>query len=107
MITHNQASFCTATLNTAKGPVDWLLPARSIAVAQTVTVPDYCTLEFHDFIWLELENLYDGDYGYTFVFNYKGNEWHLDQNHFGFNYLYERYINHINQYERERNENYS
>lgn len=102
MTTHNSASFYTATLKTLTGDEDWLLPARNLAAAQMVAIPYGCRIEFHKFIWLELEGFYDGPNGYTFVFYHNGLEWRRDPTNFGYDYLYERYIHLINEYERDR-----
>lgn len=106
MTTHMHASFYTATLNTAIDPEEWLLPARSFAAAETVKIPYGCTLSFGQFIWLELQNFFEGENGYTFVFHYNSQEWYLDSTHFGHDYLCERFIGVINNYLKSQQDPY-
>lgn len=105
MKSHIKASFYTATLYTGQGTQgteDWLLPARSRAAINPLPTPRYCELVLNEYIWLPLENFYDGENGYTFVFIHKGQYWHLDQTHYGYDYLCERYLSIINDYEQAR-----
>lgn len=106
MATHLSASFYTATLNTITGNEEWLLPARSLAAAKMVRAPYGCTIDFGQFIWLELKNFFDGENGYTFEFHYNNQIWYRDQTNFGFDYLCERYIDIINQYEQSQRDPY-
>ena len=100
MKSHIKASFYTATLYTATGSVTWLLPARSRAAINPLPTPPYCRLELGEFIWLPLEDFFDGENGYTFVFYHNGGYWYRDQTNYGYDYLYERYLSIIKDYEQ-------
>lgn len=102
MKSHTKASFYTATLHTATGSEEWLLPARSRAAINPLPTPQYCELVLNEFIHLPLEDFYDGENGYTFVFFHNGGYWHRDCTHYGYDYLHERYLSVIKDYEQSR-----
>lgn len=101
-----KASFIPATLHKFNGNEVWLIPARSRAAAENIPIPFGCEISFGSLVWLELQSFYDGDNGYTFVFYYNNQYWHIDNNFFGYDYLYERYIEVINQYNKAQLEQY-
>lgn len=101
MKSHIHATFYAATLYTANETQDWLLPARSRAAINPLPTPPYCNLVLNEFLRLPLEDFYDGENGYTFVFFYKQQYWHLDRTHYGYDYLHERYLSIIKGYEQD------